>query len=389
MNMTSNNNNNNNNNDNNTGYHRPRRPTSETISYLRGLPLNVELAQQEIDDFINNTNTNTNTPEPESESELDFPQQLTAALISLDEIKSEIASLAGDEDGSQSLEKIVRICVPYSELATRILLRSCQGYYLHLATHRYGSHFLQTLLELCNTSLTTRHVDFAKHNDGPGLQVETDLPSLYDLLQQLVDELSSSLNVLTQHICGSHIVRTLLCVFGGVKPLNQQKHGGSEIRGKPKSSSSKKKKKKKKSTEEDSSARTMMTLTLVYQPKHTFRILPADSDKMLQTLMSSLIHEQQESPEVSLQQLSYDIYGGPLLVVLIKVLTYRDYYDYDHNQSTNKNVVFDGQDGDYRLAIQPTEPTYRTGSHILADRLVKRILRWQQQGEQLTTTICT
>ena len=70
-------------------YSRPRRPETDTISYLRSLPLDVDQAKQEITAFLNDGG--------------EFPQILAAAFSAIDEVRMEIASLAGNEYGSQCL----------------------------------------------------------------------------------------------------------------------------------------------------------------------------------------------------------------------------------------------------------------------------------------------
>mmetsp|Transcript_6735 Transcript_6735/g.7579 ORF Transcript_6735/g.7579 Transcript_6735/m.7579 type:complete len:306 (+) Transcript_6735:27-944(+) len=262
--MMENNNNNNNINNNDTGihnHHRPRRPSSDTIAYLRGLPLDSEVAHAEVTHYLlssspkkkeNNNNTDEDDENDAMGEDIEFPQSVAAALSALGEITQEIASLAGDEQGSQSLEVITRIVAPYSELASRILLNSCKGYYFHLATHRYGSHVLQTILQLSNTNTNTNThaLDLALHEEAPpSLREEHDttaLPSLYDLLVGVVEELTPHLTELATHLCGSHVVRTLLCVLGGVslEASAFDKYKNTSIRGKTKA----KKKKKKKST---------------------------------------------------------------------------------------------------------------------------------------------
>ena len=165
-----------------SGYHRPRRPASETIAYLRGLPLDIDASNQEVSLFllkssgsrgdgkISDGGVNDNGGDDDDDGF--FPQSLAAAFSALGEVKSEIASLAGDEYGSQSIEILTRIAAPYSEIASRILLNACKGYYLHLATHRYGSHVLQTILQLSATSsdsdTSSQHNnDLALHEEAP------------------------------------------------------------------------------------------------------------------------------------------------------------------------------------------------------------------------------
>ena len=143
-------------------YHRPRRPSAETIRYLRSLPLDLATALPEIRAFANDTKS------------LEFPSALAAALSALDEIGQEVASLAGDEHASQALEVLVRLTAPFSATAARKLVAACAGYAVFLATHRYGSHVLQTILQLAvvadeQATTSTRQNDNIWHRE-PFLQ---------------------------------------------------------------------------------------------------------------------------------------------------------------------------------------------------------------------------
>ena len=257
-----------------TGYHRPRRPASETIAYLRGLPLDIDSAHQEVTGFLSKSDS---SEEDHDEDEDFFPQSLAAAFSALEEVKGEIASLAGDEYGSQSIEILTQIAAPHSEIASRILLNACRGYYLHLATHRYGSHVLQTILQLSATASDAAK-DLALHDEAPPTLRDEDtpsLPSLYDCIQVVVEELAPHASELAVHLCGSHVLRTLLCVLGGVSLVAGHQGGGNNkrfeqtgatIRGRLKSKK-KKKKKKPSSSGEENAVPHAGTLHILYPHK--------------------------------------------------------------------------------------------------------------------------
>lgn len=161
-----------------SGYNRPRRSNVETVAYLRGLPLDVEASKAEISSFLNQT-----------EKSDDFPESLAAALSAIDEIQMEIASLAGDERGSQCIEVLTHISAPYSEVAARVLLAGCSGYHVHLATHRYGSHVVQTILQLAVAS--SSETDLAMDEEAPQFKESLDaLPTLSELIHEMVEELA-------------------------------------------------------------------------------------------------------------------------------------------------------------------------------------------------------
>mmetsp|Transcript_54567 Transcript_54567/g.59209 ORF Transcript_54567/g.59209 Transcript_54567/m.59209 type:complete len:444 (-) Transcript_54567:2421-3752(-) len=432
--MENNNNNNSiNNNDNGThNHHRPRRPSSDTIAYLRGLPLDSEVAHAEVTRFftassLSNQEEERDDHDDEDSNDMEFPQSVAAALSALGEITQEIASLAGDEQGSQSLEVITRIVAPYSELASRILLHSCQGYYFHLATHRYGSHVLQTILQLSNVNTNTHALDLALHEEAPpSLREENDsnsLPSLYDLLVGVVNELTPHLSELATHLCGSHVVRTLLCVLGGVslEASAFDKYKNTSIRGKTKHKKKKKKKKPSSSDDTDSSPSNAGSMSIVYienpiiTPSRFVSTLEAFSQALLVGNNDNSDNNNNEPGE--LQQQACHASAGPLLIVLIRVLTYSAETNASESESaaaqkedsiwkqkqkdsskskSSKSILDDHRDtdtttttfggalipnptnqpiADFRLGILKSEPRYATGS--LADRAVKRILCWQ------------
>mmetsp|Transcript_10560 Transcript_10560/g.19346 ORF Transcript_10560/g.19346 Transcript_10560/m.19346 type:complete len:795 (-) Transcript_10560:63-2447(-) len=383
-----------------SGYHRPRRPASETITYLRGLPLDIRQAHEEVTEFLLKSNGRA-APVDDDDDDFDsFPQTLAAAFSALDEVKGEIASLAGDEYGSQSIELLTQIAVPYSEIAARILLHACSGYYLHLATHRYGSHVLQSILELSMSPLSQQ--DLASQEEAPPslrdyAQDEGSLPSLYDLIMGVVDELAPHSSDLVVHLCGSHVLRTLLCVLGGVNLVASHHHhdnyhkglldttgAAALLRGRPKSK--KKKKKKHNSADESSSAlHTSGTMTITYLQNS--RIDPTQFSSTLESFTHTLLGQDSEEPG-ELQQLACHASAGPLLMVLIRVLTYssdsarKEWLEVEKNTAAGDKTTNHVDNttiaaiADSRLGIMRSEPRFEKGS--LAHMVVKQILCWKE-----------
>ena len=209
-------------------FHRPRRPNPDTIQYLKSLPLDERAEQSEYayrkEQLNNSNNMNINTSEEEEVSEV-----LIAAQNALEEVHSELASLAGDEIGSQRLETIAKIaCTSTTSSSsssigivyTRMMLAGMMGYYRHLVLNRYGSHVVQTLLTIAAAQIRTRTIIITNDNDGDNNHNNDDdhkeLQSLEDLILQLVEELSPYYYELSVHVCGSHVLRSLLCVLAGV-----------------------------------------------------------------------------------------------------------------------------------------------------------------------------
>jgi len=323
-------------------YNRPRRPNPDTISYLRSLPLDLKFAEEEVTTFLAET----------TEQETDFPQSLAAALSAIDEIRNEIASLAGDEFGSQCLELMATIALPYSEFAARTMLCGLKGYHLHLATHRYGSHVVQSILQLSMVAKTKK--DLAVHADGPQLTNE-DLPTLTELIQGIVDELAPHANQLAVHVCGSHVMRSLICLLGGVDlnqgPVVSENKLESAALRQGKNKSKKKKKKQPEGTQSNGQAHAGMMLMSF---KTSSRIEPSSLSDSLIQLSGALWGYSGSSGE--LQQMACHPSASPLLIVSLRVLAYafvsskEDWLRKERDQSKFLS--------DFRLGIHKPEPIY-------------------------------
>jgi hypothetical protein len=356
------------------GCNRPRRPNPDTIAYLRGLPLEVQSSTAEISSFLS------------SVEDIEFPNSLAASFSAIDEIRNEIASLAGDDFGSQFLEVLAHIAAPFSEIAARILLNACSGYHLHLATHRYGSHVVQTILQLAVSS--SSKTDLALHEEAPQFSETADtLPSLADLILGIVEELSPHTSQLAIHVCGSHVLRTLLCVLGGVNLVSSPGSSGNEnkmetgavLRGRKKN----KKKKKKKPDEAADGVPHAGSMLVVYHKDSRIACSQDDLSSALNSLSLALIGGPSDEPG-ELQQLSGHPSAGPLLIVLLRVLTYasddakeewkQQQLKEEDPSNTNSSIA------DFRLGILRKEPTFQIDSP--AHNLVRCLLCWKEGVEE-------
>jgi nucleolar protein 9 len=318
-------------------FHRPRRPNPETVIYLKSLPLSISCAKEEIQKFIEDSNT-------------EFPTQLTIALSAIEEIRHEVASLAGDEECSEILEHIVHIALPYSETAACIVMSGLQSYHLHLATHRYGSHVVQTILELCVSSSSEN--DLGLHPDAPILSMKG-VPSLGELLRGMVQELRPSTAELVTHLCGSHVLRSLICVLGGVQMKGNRVEHIRRGREKPK-------KKSKAKLNSSNVAMDIGKLEMIYAPQNS-RII---DDK---ATLKSLLDDVWESKEHGrLQVMACHASAGPLLILTLRVLTFC-YYPQKDNWIESYQFS-----GDNKLGIITAQPLFCLDSP--AHDLVKRIL---------------
>ena len=185
-------------------YNRPRRPNADTIQYLSSLPLDLKAAEAELNEFRQH-----------SEEEQEEPQMIAAAKAAIEEVQNEIASLAGEERSSEQLELLVRIaCEEHlgnCELSARRMLHGLSGYYLHLSCHRYGSHVTQTVIDICGRFQGQINNTKDHRNDD-----NASVPSVQDLKLAAAFELIPHARSLAKHVCGSHVLRAVICALAGV-----------------------------------------------------------------------------------------------------------------------------------------------------------------------------
>ena len=371
----------------NSDYQRPRRPSEETLSYIKSLPLDLKISGEEIERFLA-AKSKSNKKNDEDDDDDHFPQLFAAALSAIDEIKTEIASLAGDEDGSQCVELLTRMTASYSELAVRKLLQGCSGYVLHLSTHRYGSHVLQSILQLATSFSTATNTDLARDvlDDDPFQEELQAVPSLSELILGVAEELTPHASQLAVHICGSHVLRTLLCVLAGIDLLAAPGSGSSAMadnnsmrRGKAKN----KKKKKKKPVNSDnsqSSSNHAGLMHMVYRNPSDLRIAVVDDESFhaaLDALAGALSGGNSRRPG-ELQKLASHPSAGPLLIVLLRVLTYVSCSDKEQWQSSSSENPQQTAASQRHLGIQPAQPKFELDS--TAHTLAMKILCWPEAG---------
>ena len=392
---------------------RPRRPNADTLSYCQALPISLEVAktelrgiceQQQYDDSMNKMN--------QEELEFMLPTRM-AAQSAIEEIQNEIASLCGDDNAAQTIENLVQVVslssssvevspknnnnTSFSSPSTsdeamikpdlnsiyRVLL-GLKGYHLHLASHRYGSHVVQTVFECVSKALSTTTTE----TDEESQQEEEIVTKITDEIQEIALELFPFAKELICHVCGTHVIRALMCLFGGVysdaSSKNPQEDGNFR-RGKDKNN--KKKKKKKKKPAPGATGGRNQSLVMFQQFSYNSNDTKHKFDECLTELTNVLI-ENTSSQE--LQDLVCHPSAGPLFVTLLRVLCLTSNEDGEEN--TKKKVVSPEEmvqmEHKYRhLGILPKNETkYKTGS--LADKFVKAVLNFpdnkedQEEGEE-------
>ena len=410
----------------NEDYNRPRRGDPQTVAYLRSLPLDETSAQEEIRNYLNAKRRRDVDPHPDgndddegdSNHDGEYPQSLAASHAAIAEIGNELASLACDEYGSQSIETIARVTALFgrSDRAARRLLAGLAGYHLHLACHRFGSHVVQTIL-ICAASAAPTSSDSG--NDGDGDMAarwleeeevdsedgEDELPSVTELVLAAADELLPHSRQLAVHVCGSHVLRTLLCVLGGVELVpsrlggnsnnSQQLELGGTRRGKAKGG--KKKKKKKKIPEEigggaGGSGGTRNELMHLVEHSRIDTKSAAVKDA-LRSAVATLTGADGPSGPGELQQLACHPSAGPLLAVLLRVLTHSSSPPVGTAKPSTAETIsseqhaakadFDGKAvSDHRIGVAPPEPMFAAESD--ASKFAKAIVCWDDNADDNT-----
>lgn len=220
---------------------RPRRPDSETLTYLRSLEPLIDksvaaLLQRQRQEqgrggrgAGNGDDVQHLTEEDEEEAEE------RALLVSnlINELTFKVASLAMDRHAAPVLEKLARLCTR-KQLAR--LLESCLGYATSLASNRCSSHVLQTFLSLAGpmveAEMRAEDEDEVKDEDEDAPVLDADgeetAPkspvTLCGSASKLAEELRDSWLSLIYDICGTHSMRALFCLLTGM-PVVAERRG--------------------------------------------------------------------------------------------------------------------------------------------------------------------
>ena len=404
-------------------YGRPRRPKPDTVSYLDGLPLDENLAAQQAREYVayfqknNPKNSNEEDDEPP-----EYPPMLSAAHAALSSIFHEFASLACEERPSQQVETLVRICCRYSLISKRVILASMCSYWTFLSTHRFGSHVAQTVLRCVVAECEVNLDDF---DDGQGDKNEGEMViedsygnllqqsedgsesaavqhSLSRLLLESIEELKQYASDLAEHVCGSHVLRTSLCILSGVEfvdafapPGSTNKDGNNTLgewdtgalaatrRGKAKDKKKKKKKRAAAPTDEEK-GNSIQEVTVMKVMKLVPELKSDDFHSSAETLMDEMVAiitlsdendvDGKVQPPGKLQQHTCHPSAGPLIIQILRLLSYRDNSQHGSKKVSNekKEII-----PDRRLMVLPQEPRYSAGSR--AETLVHRLLCWDSK----------
>lgn len=315
---------------------RPRRPSPDTLSYCRALPLSLDTHERELKERREET---TNVVDVDDASST---PSLALARSALEEVRREVASLAGDEAGSEFLETAARVVD--DEASLRVLVEGTRSYHLHLAGHRYGSHVVQTLLAEIGRDASDQ--------------------LLREFACDVADELIPHAAELATHVCGAHVLRTLARVLAG-----------AEVPPRPRRSKPRKKKKGKRTPDvAPESARDEPA------PKRRPSSATWDDDtraalrERLDRLTDALTGGQ-DSDDYRLLELVCHPSAGPLLTLLLRLLCMVDENDDSATASTSDDDDAVAERDRRLLGVLPPAP--RLSPNSSAELLVHRALRWR------------
>ena len=438
------------------GTNRPRRPSPDTIAYLRSLPLDYETTRSEIQRYQDHLRLQSLQQRDDDDDDaiitemVEFPTSLAVAIQAIYEIQHEMASIAGDEQGSEMIELLCHITIPVSKTICRIILQGIGGggssssigtgnsshpqqYAVHLATHRYGSHVLQTILQLSSqycSNTSTGHDDYGCTNNtdrnGDDLALHADAPllpssnnsssnnsddddenhtraaTIMDHILHIASSLHPVATDLMVHICGSHCLRTILCILGNVTlttttttttttnttpPIQQR-------RGKVKSSKKKKKKADVNHDQHDTSRNPLTEPRMMYPSSSHWSLPTTEMMDMLHQFTTSLTAVLPDESTTTtmvgpgpLQSWVCHTSAGPVITVLLQVWAY---YEYAKEQDDTWDTLRQQQlqwevrqtTPDRHICLQRPEPRYQVGS--MTDTIIRRILCWRNDIEQQT-----
>ncbi|KAL3780072.1 hypothetical protein HJC23_007321 [Cyclotella cryptica] len=387
-------------------YGRPRRPNPETVSYLRGLPLDETLAAQQVRAYVGhfqNTRNNDKDSNKESSQEPpEYPPLLTATHAALSSIHNELASLSCEENSSLQVETLIRISCRFSNTAKLAVLTCMSGYWPFMCTHRFGSHVAQTVLRCVVAKCEVNLDEFDEEGrmivaDSYGAFLSNDTGDLSTLLLQTMQELKPFASELAVHVCGTHVLRSAICILSGVEFVDAYATSGNDCASEwdagPLSAARrgklKEKKKKKKPTaavegEGNQSRQEVTTMKVLSMLSELQSDQFASDSKVLLKEMIDVISANggkkssgsggsKVFPPGELQQRTCHPSAGPLIVQIVRILSH---LDARLRQPSNRKATKIEPEStvDRRLGVLPKEPQYSSGSE--AEALVHRLLCW-------------
>lgn len=223
---------------------------------------------------------------------------------------------------------------------------------------------------------------------------QQELPEMRDLIVGLAEELLPYVKELAEHICGCHVIRSLLCLLAGLEevlPTHLALKGeGMLMTGGNRRGKVKKKKKKKKTNGISAGGVDNVTNNASFTQLKPYVNGRIDSnDVQIQNCFTSYVRalagvDESSSVPGELQRLACHPTAGPLLILLLRILTHSSSSNSTHNlkkldgsKDEEAQVAHNKSMADFQLGIHAPEPHFQTQS--VAEKLAKRILCWNEK----------
>ncbi|KAL7480192.1 hypothetical protein ACHAW6_005899 [Cyclotella cf. meneghiniana] len=398
-------------------YGRPRRPNPETVSYLRGLPLDETLASHQVRAYVDRLPKTAATDKGGHNSQESFheppeyPPLLAATHAALSSIHNELASLSCEEHSSVQIETLVRIACRFSNTAKRAVLACMSGYWPFMCTHRFGSHVAQTVLRcvVAECQVNLEDVDDEARaivEDSYSALLSNEIDELPDLLLKALRELRPFASELAVHVCGTHVLRSAISILACVEFVDAYSPAGNDNasewdagplaaarRGKIKDKKKKRKKPAAEAEGDTSQSRQEVTIMKRLSVLSEFQSdqFVSNSMVLLKQIIDVISFTEGKKntaggvgkkvfPPGELQQRTCHPSAGPLLIQIIRILSHLDERSKQTTKNKSTKIELEST-ADRRLGVLPKEPQYSHGSD--AEALVYRLLCWD------ATVACT
>ena len=172
---------------------RPRRLEDATLMYFAGVSANVELIKKK------------------QCGEMEKVEELELLVMNVySDIKFRVASASCDKNTNAIIETLLA----YAGVGILIdVLLNFKKYVKFLALNRHSSHILETVFARLGFIFKNEGIDDGAERDAVTSIIEVS----NDLLQ------SSQLDLIMSSVCGSHVIRSLMCLLVGLPTIQERR----------------------------------------------------------------------------------------------------------------------------------------------------------------------
>ncbi len=209
---------------------RPRKPDSETVSYLREVEEELKRIEREGEN------------QKHAQTSDDVVPTAMSLLIdnALAEIRYSTASLMCDKDSSMVLEQLIHASALNPNKTIALMLSRCESYFLCLAMNPFASHVLQTLLDLSGPAIM-QEIQTSDMLSGSGIDGKGDerhaaaaesgtdeehIPLIWEAVLSLAHCAKGNWLAMARSYSGSHVGRALIRVLTGCHMSRVDERGG-------------------------------------------------------------------------------------------------------------------------------------------------------------------